>query len=259
MKKFWVVGAAFALILAVAAVAVAATNTYSVTASTTTAKAGSSKSPVPLGLKFNYTVGEVNNNRPDVIKKYSIFFAGLRTNNNLFPACTDAKLQANKDSCKSAIVGNGYVEAKAGGRTNEADQSQSCNLQLTLYNVRNNRLMLLLEGGPGESDTRRQCPLPFGASNGSGIIPANFVRTAAGTSLDFEVPENILHPIPSLSSAVKRVQSTVLRRTKRVKGKTRGYFESTGGCRAGKRNVRVTFTPESGTAGKASTTIACRK
>lgn len=258
MKRLPLLALVAAIMLAAAASAYAAvTNTYTVKAETTSKKAGTSKKPVPIGLDFNYTVGEVDGKRPSPVRKYSIFFAGLRVNTNLFPACTLAKLQANKASCSKAIVGRGFVKNETGASNNEADKSVTCNLALTIYNVRNNKAILLLEGGSGETDVRRQCPIDFGPSNGS--IPANYVRKSNGNSLEFSVPENLLHPAPGLDNAVANTQSTILKRTRRVKGKTRGYYEAIGQCRGGKRTVRVQFTPESGSTQSASNTTPCKK
>lgn len=245
MRKFWVAGTVSALILALAAVAVAQqTNTYTVSGSTSPATKGSKKRPVPVQLKFNYTVGEINGNRPDVVKKYSIRISGMRANTNSFPGCTVAQLQAKKAAgCRRALVGTGKVRAAAGNRADPSDKSAACNLKLSVYNARKSKATLLLQGGPdrGPDDT---CPIEFGESNGS--IPANFVRNALGTALEFEVPDNILHPLPTLSSAVTSVTSTIARKVRRVRGKRIGFFEVVGGCRRKKRAITVTFTPESG-------------
>ena len=48
------------------------------------------------------------------------------------------------------------------------------------------------------------------------------------TALEFEVPDTLTHPLPTLSNAVKRVQSRVRRVTRRIRGKRRGYFEAIG-------------------------------
>jgi hypothetical protein len=66
------------------------------------------------------------------------------------------------------------------------------------------------------------------------------------------VPETLLHPLPTLSNAVKRVQSNIKKITKKIKvaGKKkkqkRGYFEAIGGCKNGGRSITVVFTPEEG-------------
>lgn len=257
MKKV-VVLAVSALVLAVAAVAYAQsqTNKYSVSASTNPTSKGSSKKPVPISVRFGYKVGEVSNQRPSPIKKYSIRFAGLRVNTNQFKGCSQAQLQASKARCTSAKVGSGFVKNVTGASNNPNDKSITCNLALTVYNSRNNKGLLLLEGGPGEDDARRRCPLDFGTSNG--VIPTNYVRSRSGTALEFTVPQNLLHPIASLDNSVVDVKSTIQRKTTRSKGRTIGYYEAVGGCRDGRRTVTVTFTPEKGPSQRASTPAKCR-
>ena len=248
-----------ALAVAVTAVAWAQTqtNTYDVQANTSPKKAGKPKKPVPVGIEFNFQVGEVNNLRPAVIEKYSIKFGGLRTNTNSFPGCSQSQLQANKAACDKAIVGTGFVKNNSGATNNPSDKSVVCNLALTIYNSRNNRGMLLLEGGPNTGDPDTTCPLEFGPANG--VIPTNYVRSRTGTALEFSVPENLRHPLATLDNSLYDSKSNIRRRTVRRKGKLKGYYESIGGCRNGRRSVTVTFTPENGPAQRASTFARCRK
>lgn len=243
------------LLLVVAAVAYAqVTNTYTVTASTNPAKAGSSKKPVPISVKFNYQVGEVDGKRPSPVKKYSILFDGLRVNTNSFPKCSAAQLKASKAGCAAAKVGSGAVRNASGATNNPNDKSIVCDLQLTVYNSGNNKGLLLLEGGPGQG-AGKECPIEFGPSNGT--IPANYARSARGTALEFSVPATLLHPLATLDNSVYDVRSTILKKTKKVKGKTVGYYEAVGGCRGGRRTVTVTFTPETGSTQKASSPAKC--
>jgi hypothetical protein len=243
------------LMLAIAAVVYAQetrTNTYNVTASTTPRTTGSAKKPVPVGVKFNYKVGEQNNNRPIVIEKYSIRFGGLRTNGNSFPGCTAAKINAagNDNGCpKGSAVGTGDVTNNVGGANNIADKSIVCFLKLTVYNSRNQKAALYLEGGPNATPS---CPTEIAVA-----IDARFVRRGAATALEFTVPESLKHPIAGLDNAVIDVKSSIRRITRRVNGRTVGFFEARGNCKAGSRDVTVVFTPESGTSATAQTKAKC--
>jgi hypothetical protein len=262
MRKSLVLVMVVAFVGALSALAyaqVTQTNTYNVTASTSPKKQGSTKKPVPLKINFNFTVGEANNNRPAVVKKYSIFFGGTRVNNNFFPACTQAKLQGanGKAACSKAVVGGGYVENIVGPSNDKTSKPLTCNLKLTVYNVRNKRALLLVEGGQNATDPRMKCIADFGPSNG--VIPANYVRKSSGTSLEFEVPSNLLHPASTVDVSIVRTRSTIKRRTVRKNGKKRGYYESIGGCKGKRRTVRVKFTEESGDTRNASTTVKCKK
>ena len=265
MRKLWVIGAAAVLVLALAAIAFAQAtqdNTYKVVASTSPTNAGSSKKPVPTSVTFNYTVGESHGLRPSPIRKYSIKFGGVVVNGGLFPKCSATQLKASNGiaNCAKAKVGSGFVENQTGA-TNNPDPNApnnrvTCNLELSVYNAGARKGLLLLEGGSSETDPRRQCPLDFGPSNG--IIDANYVAGGGGTALEFSVPNELLHPAPGLDNAVVNVRSKIARKTKRVKGKTRGYYESQGGCRKGRRLVTVTFTPESGSAARAQAIAKCK-
>ena len=264
MRKLWVIGAAAVLVLALAAIAYAQTqdNTYTVVASTSPTNAGTSKKPVPTSVTFNYTVGESHGLRPSPIKKYSIGLKGIVVNGSLFPKCSATQLKAANGiaNCAKAKVGSGFVENLTGA-TNNPDPNApnnrvTCNLELSVYNAGARKGLLLLEGGASETDPRRQCPLDFGPSNG--IIDANYVSGGGQTALEFNVPNELLHPAPGLDNAVTNVRSKIARKTKRVKGKTRGYYESVGGCKKGKRPVTVTFTPESGSPTRSQGIAKCK-
>ncbi len=256
MKKlFAFVVAALTLSVTIAYAQQVQTNKYTVEASTSPRTAGSSSSPVPIRFNFGYKVGEVNDLRPSPIRKYSIRLDGLRVNTNQFPGCSQAQLQASKTRCASARVGSGFVKNQAGATNNPSDKSIVCNLQLTVYNSKNNKGLLLLEGGSNRPIQSR-CPIEFGTSNG--VIPANYVRSARGTALEFTVPNNLLHPIASLDNSVVDVNAIIQRRTVRRSGKTVGYYEVAGGCRARRRTTTVTFTPERGPTQRASSPAACR-
>jgi hypothetical protein len=241
MRKFAVLAVA-GLLLAIAAVAYAqATNTYTVTGSTSPKAVGSSKKPVPVGVNFNYKVGEQNNQRPNVIEKYSIRFGGLRVNGNSFPGCTAASINAagNDDGCpEGSAVGSGDVLNNVGASNNQADKSIVCYLRLTVYNSRNNKAALWLQGGPNEA---RPCPTDIGVA-----IDARFIRRGSATALEFTVPQSLKHPIANLDNAVVDVKSRIRRITRRVNGKRKGFFEAIGGCRNNRRSITVVFTPEAG-------------
>ena len=258
MRKLWVAGLAATLLLAVAAIAIAqdaVTNTYDVDGSTSPARAGSKSKPLPIGINFNYSVGEVQNRRPDVIKKYSIRFTGTQVNTNAAPGCPLSTLQnQGPDACPSgSIVGSGFIENATGARDNPNDQSITCNASVQVVNQGDRRANLYVAGSPNSTDPRTKCAIELAAA-----IPARFVRRGNTTALEFEVPDSLAHPLPTLSNAVKRVRSTVRRITRRIRGKRRGYFEAIGGCRNRSRLITVVFTPESGPSATAQDRAPCR-
>ncbi len=235
-----------ALVLAFAAVAFAqVTNTYSVTASLSPTKAGTTKKPVPIGLKFNYQVGEQNNQRPAVEIAYSIQIDGIKSNGGLFAKCTAAQINAagSDASCASgAKVGSGNVENIAGATNNPSDKSQQCHLDLTEYNGGKGLLTLYLSGGPPT------CPLSVSVA-----IQARFIKNAKGEAIKFAVPNSLGHPIANFDNSVVQTTTSL---SKRV-AKGHGYLESVGGCKGGKRLVSVTFTPETGSPTTSTTNAKC--
>jgi hypothetical protein len=256
-KKIVATTAMLALVLAAVAYAQTQQNTYTVTASTSPTKAGSKKKPVPVGVDFDYTVGEVSGQRPAVVKKYSIRFAGLRANTDVAPACSASKLEASGPSAcpKKSIVGTGFIENQTGATDNPNDKSIQCNAALSVINLGDDKASIYVEGDPQQSDPRRRCAIQLAAP-----IPAKFTNHKTESSLDFTVPDSLLHPgAPTISNAVVKVTSKIKRITKKIHGKKRGFFESVGGCKGGKRKVRVIFTPENGSPQEGTDTARCRK
>lgn len=250
------------LALAGAAVALAVTNTYRVTASTFPTSAGTTKKPVNVKLSFNYKVGEIDNQRPSPVKQYKIAFAGIRVNTAPFKACTAERIGAeNSDAgCPSGSrVGSGNVQAYVGPHQN-ADGSPNnekplfCYLKLTVYNAGNNHAALFLQGSQTATDPAKRC-----AADITAAIDAAFIRSSKGTTLQFTVPEALRHPIAGFDSAVFNTTSVINKVTKKVHGKTVGFFQSVGGCKSSKRNVTVTFVSESGQSSRAQTFAKCKK
>ncbi|HEX2086295.1 MAG TPA: hypothetical protein VHF89_11480 [Solirubrobacteraceae bacterium] len=257
MSKLRLAGTTVLMALAVAAVAVAqdaVTNTYDVDGSTTPRAKGSKRKPVPIGITFAFTVGEVQNRRPATIKRYSIRFGGTQVNTAVAPACSKATLDAGgPDTCpRGAVLGGGFVENVAGARDNPNDQSIPCNASVTLVNAGGRAANLYFAGSPNSSNPRTRCAIELAAT-----IPARYVQRGSETALEFEVPDSLLHPLNTLSNAVKRASARVPRKTKRIRGRKRGYFEAIGGCTRGSRTITVVFTPEQGENATAQSKARC--
>ena len=244
------------LVLGMAAVAYAQqqVNTYTVSGSTSPTRAGSKAKPVPVSVKFGFTVGEQSNQRPSPIQKYSIRFAGLAVNTNFFPRCSSGN--APDDCPARSIVGTGFITNATGASNNKADKSIACNAKLSVINNGSNRATIFVEGSPQATNPRERCAIEL-----SSPIPARFIRASGGaaTSLEFTVPDSLLHPLPTLDNAVTSVTSTIKRLSVRRGGRARGFFESVGGCVNRRRNITVTFTPETGTAARAQRLAACSR
>jgi hypothetical protein len=254
LRKLRIITLAVAGLMAFAAVAFALQeNTYKVTGSVSPLKSGTKKHPKPVALKFGYTVAEKSGNRPALIKKYSIHFAGIQVNTNFFKGCSAAKIDAAQSDAgcpKGSLMGTGSVENATGSSADETDRKLSCHLDLKLYTSRNNKAAIYLHGEQS-SDPAKNCPLAIDKA-----IDATFVRNTTGTALQFSVDETLLHPAPGFDNAVVLVNSSVRRATTTVKGKTRGWFETWGRCVNKKRAITVTFTPNNGTPGQKAQRLA---
>lgn len=253
MRKLSVIAVAVLGVLALAAVAFASSNNkYSVKAALSPLKAGTKTKPVPVQLGFNFTVAsKTAGNRPDLINKYDINFGGGQVNTNAFPGCSAAQINAEQSDAnckKGSLVGTGSVENLAGPSNDQTPGSQlKCHLDLKIYNSRKNHAALYLHGAPPT------CPL-----NIDSAIDAKFVKKHGGTSLIFTVPDSLLHPgVSTFDNAVVKTTSVIKKRTAKVNGKTRGYFESAGGCTKGKRKLQVTFSTPSGASDTIHNTTKC--
>jgi hypothetical protein len=250
MRRTVALCVALCAMLAISAVAFAAqVNTYTVSGSTSPTKAGTTKKPVPVKLNFNYTVGEQSQQRPALIDKYAIFFGGIRVNGAAFPKCTAASINAAQGDAgcpAGSAVGTGSIENQAGATNDPSQNKLTCHLDLTVYNSGPGKGALYLKGGPPT------CPLAI-----SQAIDAKYVKKAAGVSLQFTVQGTLLHPVPGIDNSVVLVKSTIKKMTKTVKGKKVGYYESVGGCKSGKRQIKVTFGTVSGTSETTTNTAKC--
>jgi hypothetical protein len=231
-------------------------NTYTVTGGVVPSKVGTKKKPTPVLLNFDYTVAEKSGKRPALIDQYDIFFENGQVNTSFFPVCSQAKIdqdQTDANCPKGSLMGTGNVENKAGSTADENSQPLSCHLDLKIYNAGKQHAALYLKGGPNDPrGADKSCPLDVNKA-----IDATFVKRATGTSLVFNVDQTLLHPTTGFDNAVVQVKSTIRKATKKVKGKTRGFFESAGKCRNHKSAIKVTFHQVNGTSQTVSSTAKC--
>jgi hypothetical protein len=255
MRKLAALAGALVVAGVVAAVAYAqgSNNEYTVQGDVSPARSASRSKPLPVELKFGFQVTSATGGRPAPIKTYSIGFYGGTSNGGPFPKCSADKINAaQSDSVcpKGSKVGSGKVINVAGSASDPNDTSIPCNLDLTIYNAGRNRAALYLEGTPPD------CVIGIHQA-----LDARFVSAfgGKGQALQFDVPANLLHPISGLDNAQSDITSTIDKITKKVHGRTQGYFQITQRCpKNHKAPVEVTFTTEDGNSQKASDTVTCR-
>lgn len=254
-KRLLLPVAAIAGLLVPAGVAHGVTNTYDVAASTSPTKAGTKKRPVPVAIRFAYTVGERDGLRPSPVKRYRIFFRGLRVRHSGFRRCSFTRVSrdnSDRRCSRAARIGTGGVNTIIGDTNNPADQALRCFLTLRIYNAGPRRAVLFLSGGPTRP---RPCVTEIAVP-----ILGKFIHKDGGVYLQFDVPQSLLHPIAALDSSVVTVSASLPRKTRRARGGRRqGYFESRGGCSRNRRRVSVRFTDEQNNNVTKATNARCRR
>lgn len=246
MRKLAALSAALVAMFAIAAVAVAQTaTTYTVTAATSPAKAGTAKKPVTEGVKFSITAP--SGGRPSTSQTFKVTFGGMQANGKAFKTCTTASINAKQSSsvCSAAAkVGSGTIKTLSGNATDPTDVSVPCNLNLTIYNAGAGKAALWLNGGPAVAGAA--CPITIAQA-----IDAKFVKSGSGTSLQFDIPANLRHPITGLNNGISSISASILKKT----SKGTGYFVSTS-CK-GSRPITLTLTAEDGTSTTSKGSAAC--
>lgn len=254
MVRHAAVAAIAAATLGAAAVAVAQqspVNEYGVQADVAPNRVGTKARPVPVGLRFDYTTTAAGRLRPSAVRRYTISFYGGHENGALFPACPATRInaaQSDEDCPAGSRIGAGSLHAVAGATSDPSDMSIACDIPITIYNGGRGRAAIYLLA------TQPSCAVTINQALDARYVPA---FGGKGRGMQFEVPSNLLHPIPGLSIAVLDVRTTLPRKTRKVKGRTRGYFESTEPCVKGERFMEVTFVTESGQTAKARDTKRC--
>lgn len=254
MKKLVALSAVLAIGVSGAAVAQSTqTNQYEVTGKATPSKGASKKKPLPTMIEAGWEVSEASGLRPAVVETYSVGFFGGVSNGRFFPKCTAQEINnAGSDSgCpRGSQIGTGTIDNAVGATTDLSDTSIPCDATHTIYNSGQNRAAIFIEGSP-----------PTCAVSLSTAIDARFVPILGGrgTALQFDVPQNLRHPVPGLDLAVTKVTARLPKKTTKVKGKTRGFFEIQQPCPRNRRAPIVfEFTSESGSTVTEEITQPCR-
>ena len=255
MRKVAILSVAVIAMFATAVVAIAQTggNSYGVSGSTSPNRAGKTSKPVPTRVVFSYTVdGPDATTQPGAVKRYKIEFYGLRENGSRFPTCSASKIQqaqSDADCPAASRMGTGTLNAAVYTTGNPKDKKFDCKKSVRFYNAGNRKAVIYLSG-PGSD---------CGGVGQVFVIPAKFVNGRGGAeAIQFDVAPTVLHPIPELTVAVRSVTTTIKRATRRVRGKSVGYFESIR-CQGSRRPLRVTFTTEANQTTNSTATLRCAR
>ena len=249
MRKLLIAVVALAAAIAVASVAYAA-NVYTVNGSAPAKGKGSKTKPVPTSVKLSFQVTETDpGQRGTVVQKYALGSEGLVANPKLFPKCAFSNLDDEPlvpSKCAKALVGTGIAKNAAGASNDRSlANSAGCNLGVRLYNT-GSGLAIRLDAAQRNvaiDSNEIGCALPIHTA-----INAKFVKHKIGgltaSDLVFTVPATPLrHPLPGIDNSIRRSDSNVKLKVRKVNGKRRGFYEKIG-CKGGSRLVRGQFTTE---------------
>ena len=251
MRKFWSLAAALVLVLAVAAIAIAqdaVTNTYDVDGSTSPERQGHEEEAGPdrhqlrlLGRRRH------DGRRPSPVKKYSIRFDGTQVNTER--RARRARRRRSTTRAPTAAR-RSPSSAPASSRTptgNRNDPNDTVGRRATpssaVINSGDRKANIYVKGSPNATDPREKCAIELAAP-----IPAPVTcARRSDTALEFECRTRSCTRSPTLSNAVKRVQSKIKRLTKRIKRQEARLLRGHRRLRQnGGRAIEVVFTPEEG-------------
>ena len=244
------------LTVGIAAVAFAQssqTNTYEVAGTAKPAKSASKKKPIPVAINVSWDVNEQNGLRPAVVETYSVGFYGGVTNGKFFPKCTAEEInnaQSDAGCPKGSQIGTTQINAVVGSASELGDRSIKCDTEGRIYNSGQGRGAIFIEGRPP------QCAVSLATA-----IDARFVKVfgGKGTAMQFTVPETLRHAVAGTDLAVLKVVASLPKKTTKVQGTTRGFFEIQQKCpKNGKAPVQFVFTQEDGKTSTEDITQPCK-
>lgn len=269
MRKALLLGLIGALgIAATAYAATTVTNVYTVHGTIKPAKSGTKAHPVPIGGHVDYAISTTPPGyRPNLLKTLELRVQGITENTDAFPPCGSARLNdvsEGPSTCpKGSLFGTGYLTADVTTFGNQKPPFVlTCRAELSIYNGGDHTLTFYVyKGTPPAGQT--ECPLP---RNEAFVAP--LTHTAKGLVVTATFPQDLRHPtvagqtfdVAVVSSSVNI--STVSKTVKEGKGKKRhkvtiGLFASTLCPANHKRQVALTFVPESGNSRTVTRLVAC--
>ena len=251
MKRVVIIGTALAVLVGAAA-AYAAFNNYTGSGLTFAPRgAGSAARPGIVNMSETLKANAPAGDRAAPLTHIVVKVYGVRTNGNLFPTCSDSKIEANKTlyerACpsKSRIM-QGPVHSILGPATNPSGSAgTACNPYLRVFNGGKSSQVFFFT-------TTTHTPNP-GLYTCSGLPTGATAPWDARVSYqgkcwvqDVPLPPDISNKVantPGLYGSLITEFLSPISQTTRVRGKTRGYMESVA-CQGHKRPYSITFTAQ---------------
>jgi hypothetical protein len=256
-----IIGTALAVLVGAAAALAANFNNYTGSKLAFAPKgAGTAKAPKPVNMTETLQANAPAGDRAAPLTHITLKVYGVRTNGNLFPTCTDSKIEADKTKYEMACpsksrVSQGPVHSSLGPSSNpSATAGTACNPYLKVYNGgKGSQVFFFTTTTHTPNPSKYTCSgLPTGAT-----APYDGQVKYQGKYwvLDLPLPPDISNKVantPGLyGSLISEVLSPISQTTK-VGGKTRGYMESVA-CQGHKRPYSITFTADQYSSGAPET------
>jgi hypothetical protein len=224
-----------------AALAAADANTYGGSISFSPTKAGSAHKPIPIGWKQTITAKSNQaglNAAP--LKDIKTTIYGLTVDTKLLPTCSNSKIESSGGTgCPSkSLVATGTVQSQLGPPSRQGP-TVACDPILHVYNGGKNYVWEFFIV-PNE----QACPAQTGSAT---PYKGKFTRSGKNLILNVPLPPDVSTDAGGLGldASLVHEQLNWKKVTKKVKGKTVGYF-ATVGCKAHKRPFKVKYTDTTG-------------
>jgi hypothetical protein len=223
-------------------------NTYTAKLAFSPNKAGSKKAPAAIGFTEKYVANGTGGNRTAPLTDIKTTLYGVVASGKGFPTCTQAQIaNAHSDAgCpKGAMVATGAITAILGpiADPSTSDPNQiPCNPILHAWNGGGNKIVFFfVDQAPDHS-----CgPILTG---GVGPFVGTVKQVGKNLVQNTPIPSSVSFPITGVEGSLTSETLHYLKVTKKVKGKTVAYNSSVG-CKSGKRPYSVTFTAETAPGG----------
>ena len=250
MRRIVVIATALAVLVG-AVSAYAATggfNTYTATISFVPNKAGTKKAPATIAFTEKYVARGTNGNRTAPLTDIKTTLYGVVANGKGFPTCSQATIaNAHSDAgCpKGALIATGSITAILGpiADPSTSDPNQiPCNPLLHAWNGGGGKIVFFfIDRAPDHA-----CgPILTGAV---GPFVGTVKQKGKNLVQDTPIPASVSFPLSGVEGSLTSETLHYLKVTRKVKGKTVAYNTSVG-CKNGKRPYSVTFTAESAPGG----------
>jgi hypothetical protein len=229
---------------------------YTLSANYTSTKAGTAKNPVPTGVRLGFDITDTENLRPLGLDRLTIRQPGAVYNGRFFKACaaeTITNAQSDQNCPFGSLVATGFARNIAGNSADRSDKSQQCYLSLRLHNSGRNKMALFVAGSP-TAPAGQTCPLRLAVA-----IPISITTSGGASTLNLNIPQSLKYPLGTIRNSLVQMRLTMPRKTVRRSGERRGFLESRGGCRGGRRSTAFTFYNEGNNVVPQSASARCTK